>query len=265
MGDTKNFVLFAVLSLAILLGYQTFYAGPKMEAARMEAAEARTEQATEEALAPREIAPEDATTAEVVEHETVLEDAGSVRIVTPELEGSLSLRGARFDDLQLVKHKVTMADDSPNVRLLSPAGTPDAYYARFGWSASGQNPDSVPTDKSIWSADGDTLTPSNPVTLSWENGEGLRFLMKIEVDKEFMFTITQSVENTTDSTLQMAPYGSSAVTASRRPQGFISCTRARLAYSTAHSKRRNTTISKTTVILKSAPPVAGWASQTNTG
>ena len=207
MGDTKNFVLFAALSLAILLGYQTFYAGPKMEAARMEAAEARTEQATEEALAPREIAPEDATTAEVVEQETVLEDAGSVKIVTPELEGSLSLRGARFDDLLLVKHKVTMAKDSPNVRLLSPAGTPDAYYARFGWSASGQNPDSVPTDKSIWSADGDTLTPSTPVTLSWENGEGLRFLMKVEVDKEFMFTITQSVENTTDSTMQMAPYG----------------------------------------------------------
>lgn len=207
MGDTKNFVLFAVLSLAILLGYQTFYAGPKMEAARTEAAAARTEQAAEEALAPREIAPEDATTAEVVDTETALANAGSVKIVTPELEGSLSLRGARFDDLQLVKHTVGMAKDSQKVRLLSPAGSPNAYYARFGWSASGQNPDTVPTDKSIWTADSETLTPETPVTLSWENGEGLTFLMKVEVDKEFMFTVTQSVENTTDATIQMAPYG----------------------------------------------------------
>jgi YidC/Oxa1 family membrane protein insertase len=207
MGDTKNFVLFAVLSLAILLGYQTFYAGPKMDAARMEAAAARTEQAAEEALAPREIAPEDETTAEIIENETVLEEAGSVKIETPELSGSLSLRGAQFDDLLLTKHKVTMAKDSPNVRLLTPSAAPNAYFVRFGWSASGQNPDAVPTASSIWSADNDTLTPDSPVTLSWENGEGLTFLMKVEVDKEFMFTVTQSVENTTDATIQMAPYG----------------------------------------------------------
>ncbi|WP_262692865.1 membrane protein insertase YidC [Kordiimonas aestuarii] len=207
MGDNKNFVLFAALSLAILLGYQYFYAGPKMEAARQEVEEARTSAATEEALAPREVAPEDDTTAEVVENEPVLEEAGSVRIETPELSGSLALRGARFDDLLLTKHKVSKAKGAQNVRLLSPVGAPGAYFVRYGWSASGQNPDAVPNASSIWSADSDTLAPGKPVTLSWNNGEGLEFRMKIEVDKEFMFTITQSVLNSTDATLQIAPYG----------------------------------------------------------
>ncbi|WP_417466044.1 membrane protein insertase YidC [Kordiimonas sp.] len=210
MGDNKNFVLFAVIALAILLGYQHFYAGPKMEAARQYEAQLAEERAIEEALAPKEIAPiddADSNLATAAETNEPVEDAGSVRIETPELVGSMSLRGARFDDLLLVNHKTSMEADAKDVRLLKPHDRADAYSIRYGWAASSQNPDAVPTANSIWAADSDVLTPSSPVTLSWDNGEGLRFLMKVEVDEDFLFTVTQSVVNSTDETMQIAPFG----------------------------------------------------------
>ena len=211
MGDNKNFVLFAVIAAAILLGYQYFYAGPKMEKLRQYeeqiATEQAAQQAVEEPIAPKEAAPlDDATNAQLNET-AALPDAGTVRIDTPELRGSLSLRGATFDDLFLVKHKTELDENSANVRLLIPINQPDAYYVRFGWSAAGQNPEFVPHANSVWSADNDTLVPGKPVTLSWDNGEGVRFLMKIEVDDQFMFTVHQSVVNATDGSLQIAPYG----------------------------------------------------------
>lgn len=209
MGDNKNLVLFGVIALAILLGYQQFYAGPKMEAARQYEEQLVQERAIEEALAPKEVAPIDDTGSNLATQNTTeaVEDAGSVRIETPELSGSLSLRGARFDDLLLVNHKTSMEEDAKDVRLLKPQGRADAYSVRYGWAASSQNPDAVPTANSIWSADSDLLTPTSPVTLSWDNGDGLRFLMKIEVDEEFLFTVTQSVVNSTDMTMQIAPFG----------------------------------------------------------
>ncbi|WP_417458559.1 membrane protein insertase YidC [Kordiimonas sp.] len=210
MGDNKNFVLFAVIALAILLGYQHFYAGPKMEAARQYEAQLAEDRAIEEALAPKEIAPiddADSNLATAAETNEPVEDAGSVRIETPELVGSMSLRGARFDDLLLVNHKTSMEADAKDVRLLKPHDRADAYSIRYGWAASSQNPDAVPTANSIWSTDSDVLTPSSPVTLSWDNGEGLRFLMKVEVDEDFLFTVTQSVVNSTDETMQIAPFG----------------------------------------------------------
>lgn len=209
MGDNKNFVLFGVIALAILLGYQQFYAGPKMEAARQYEEQLVQERAIEEALAPKEIAPIDDADSNLAATEVAepVEDAGSVRIETPELSGSMSLRGARFDDLLLVNHKTSMDENAKDVRLLKPQGRADAYSIRYGWAASSQNPDAVPTANSIWSTDSDILTPTSPVTLSWDNGEGLRFLMEIEVDEEFLFTVTQSVVNSTDETMQIAPFG----------------------------------------------------------
>lgn len=213
MGDNKNFVLFAVISMAILFGYNFLFLKPQQEAYEAELARQQAEQATqaprEDALAPREAAPMDVDSAENagMERSPALEDAGNVIIRNPELAGSLSLRGARFDDILLVNHKVSKEKNAGNVRLLSPLGNPDAYYVRFGWSASGQNADFVPTGSSAWTADNDTLAPGQPVTLAWDNGDGVRYLMKVELDEKFMFTVTQTVINSTDEPLQMAPYG----------------------------------------------------------
>jgi len=209
MGETKNIVLFAAISIAVFFGYNALFISPQQEALQREAAQQAATQ-MEDGIAPKEAAPVDMDSAEASDTslpETDNSDIGHVKIVTPELSGSLSLRGARFDDLLLVNHKVSMDEGADEIRLLRNAGQPDAYYARFGWAASRQESDFVPGPRSAWTADNDTLTPDQPVTLAWDNGDGVRYLMKVEVDDKFMFTVTQTVINSTDEVLQVAPYG----------------------------------------------------------
>src|SRR4029450_12178935 len=67
----------------------------------------------------------------VRERSAVLGETPRVRIETPSLAGSINLKGARFDDLVLLKQRETIAKDSPPVRLLSPAGATDSYFGQF--------------------------------------------------------------------------------------------------------------------------------------
>ena len=130
-------------------------------------------------------------------------------IETPELEGSISLIGGRIDDLSLRGYFETLDEDSPIVRLLSPVGSEEPYYALYGWAPGGDlGFEDVPGANTEWSVEsGETLTPETPVTLIWDNGNGLVFRRTIAIDENFMFSVTQSVENTGSAAARLAPYG----------------------------------------------------------
>ena len=55
-------------------------------------------------------------------------------------------------------------------------------------------------------AGGQTLTPTTPVTLTWDNGQGLVFTRIISVDDKYMFTVTDSVANTSGNKVTLYPY-----------------------------------------------------------
>src|SRR5271169_6881746 len=123
-----------------------------------------------------------------------LEEQPRVKIATPRLHGSIDLVGARLDDLTLANYHETVDPKSPEVELLSPPGTQDPYLAEFGWVAA--SPDvKVPGPQTRWTASGGTLTPTNPATLTWDNGQGLVFTRVISVDPNYMFTVRDSVRN----------------------------------------------------------------------
>lgn len=136
-------------------------------------------------------------------------DAARIAIETPRLSGSISAQGGRIDTLALKDYRETTDPDAPIVSLLRPVGTPGAYYALHGWApGQGLAAADVPGPNTEWQIAGNaTLTPDSPVTLTWENGSGLRFARQIAVDADYMFTVTQSVENTTEGTVSLAPYG----------------------------------------------------------
>ena len=125
-------------------------------------------------------------------------DAPRVPISTPSLKGSISLEGGRIDELALRNYRETLEPDADIVTLLSPVGSSQPYYALFGWApGQGLTPETVPGANTLWEVQsGDELTPDSPLTLVWDNGEGLVFRREISVDEKFMFTVTQSVENT---------------------------------------------------------------------
>ncbi len=139
----------------------------------------------------------------------VLARTARIPVRTARLEGSISLIGGRIDDLELLDYQVTVDPDSPDVTLLNPAGSPEAYYALYGWAPAGNlGPEAVPGPTTPWAIEsGAVLTETTPVTLRWDNGAGLIFRRDIAIDANFMFTVTQSVENTTAAEVRMAPYG----------------------------------------------------------
>ncbi len=132
-----------------------------------------------------------------------------IPIQTERLEGSISLTGGRIDDLKLRDYRETLDPGADIVTLMTPEGVDDAYYALFGWSpGSGLTIDEVPTAETVWTAPvGSVLGLGSDITLTWENGNGLTFRRTISVDEDYMFTVTQSVENTSTSPVRLAPYG----------------------------------------------------------
>jgi YidC/Oxa1 family membrane protein insertase len=141
--------------------------------------------------------------------EVALAEAARMPIVTETVEGSISLIGGRIDDLSLRNYRETLDPDSPIVRLLSPVGGDEPYYALYGWAPGGDlSFDAVPDANTEWQVEeGEELTPDTPITLVWDNGAGLIFRRTVEIDENFMFTVTQSVENTGTAEVRAAPYG----------------------------------------------------------
>src|SRR5215472_9531909 len=148
-----------------------------------------------------------ASSAQAVEtRETALAEQPRVRVETPRLHGSIDLLGARLDDLTLATYHETVDLKSPEVVLLAPSGTQEPYLAEFGWVAA--SPDvKVPGPQTRWTATDGPLTPKSPVTLTWDNGQGLVFTRTISVDPNYMFTIRDAVRNSSSAPVKLLPYG----------------------------------------------------------
>ena len=128
-------------------------------------------------------------------------------IATDSLQGSIDLKGGRIDDLALIKFRETVDPKSPPIVLLSPSGSPDPFYAEFGWTnAAGANV-KVPTSDTVWAQSGSgALSASHPVTLTYDNGQGLEFRRTIKVDDKYLFTIKDEVVNKSANPVSLFPY-----------------------------------------------------------
>ncbi len=217
--DTRNLFLAIALSVLVMAGWQYFYAGPlyqREHQAQMEAANQASTAPAPEAQpsggttaappgAPAAATPPGApSTAAPATVSAALAASPRVLIDTPSVGGSIDLKGGKLDDIVLKDYHETVDPKSPNVRLFSPPGAPDAYWATTGFvSPAGAKTPGLDT---VWTADGKTLTPAQPVTLTWDNGAGLTFKRVIAVDDKYMFTIVDSVANSGGAPATVQPY-----------------------------------------------------------
>ncbi len=217
--DTRNLFLAIALSVLVMAAWQYFYAGPlyqRQHQAQLQAqsqAQSQTSEASQPAgaAAPGSSAVSApgggggsvaASTASVPE---ALAATPRVAIDTPSVAGSIDLKGGKLDDLVLKDYRETINKNSPLIRLLSPGGAPNGYWATTGFvSPAGAK---TPTLDTVWTADVKTMTPSHPATLTWDNGEGLLFKRVIAIDDKFMFTVTDTVTNKGASPASVRPYG----------------------------------------------------------
>jgi YidC/Oxa1 family membrane protein insertase len=201
VNDNRNMLLAIVLSALVLLGWgllsEKFFptAGPQTQ---------QVENGKVKPAPQPQASPADVTPRAIRDRAVVLAETPRVRIETPSLQGSINLKGARFDDLVLVKQRETIAKNSPPVRMLSPAGARDSYFTQFGWTGEGA---AAPDANSLWTASAPVLTPGKPVTLSWTNTTGQRFELIVSVDDGYLFTIKQRVANLGTGAVGLRAYG----------------------------------------------------------
>jgi YidC/Oxa1 family membrane protein insertase len=198
--DNKNLILAIVLSVGILAGFQYFYIKPQQEHYRQQLEEQKRTQPIKPDATP-EAAPSRARA-------DVVASSPRIKISTPELEGSIDLKGAALDDLALVRYRESIAPDAPEITLLSPPGSAPphpAYFAEFSWLA-GDASLPMPNAQTTWTAAGKELSPSAPVTLTWDNGQGLDFSRTIAVDDHYMFTVTDTVRNNRSAPVELYPF-----------------------------------------------------------
>jgi len=219
MSDHKNTILAIVLSLLVVVGWQYFIGYPQMQREQQQAQLKQQEQnkpqpgattpGTPEANAPPvpnvaapSAQPPSASRA------SVIGASSRVAIDTPRLGGSIDLKGGRIDDLTLTKYRETIDPDSPAIVLFSPSGASDAYYAEFGWLAPSGTNAAVPGADTVWTQQGSgPLGVGHPVTLTYDNGQGLVFTRTIAIDDRYMFAIKDSVANKGGAPVTLYPYG----------------------------------------------------------
>ncbi|WP_055047794.1 membrane protein insertase YidC [Devosia sp. A16] len=215
--NNRNMIIAIVLSIVVLFGWQFFIANPQLEQAQRRAQQAQQTTTTDTGLATPAAdgstpAAAGSTTSSGLFADRAAALAASpqrVKIDTPSLLGSINLKGALLDDLQLKQYTETVDPNSPIITLLIPSGAPGGYYADAGWrAATGGTPVVVPDENSVWSVEGDaqTLTTETPVTLKWDNGAGLIFRRTISVDSNYLFTVAQSIENTGSGDVALYPF-----------------------------------------------------------
>lgn len=200
--DFKSFITAVFLSALVVLGFNYFFPQQNAKADKV---------AVEETQAPiAEETPKAADADNNIVYEPVdkiLKQDERLKIGNDVINGTIRLKGARFDEILLNKYKLTLDEDSPDVELFSPAKTENAYYADYGWLSNDKTL-LLPNKDTLWTIEGNQeLTPDTPVTLFWNNGQGVKFIYKITIDNNYLFNISQTVENNSGREITVYPYG----------------------------------------------------------
>jgi len=223
--NNKNLLLATTLSVIVMISWAWFYEKPRMEKISLEQINQLN---NESANAPSkaESVPNSsqnpinnsAINTQINNDEKQLslalkpraeiiasENAERLPITGESLHGSINLRGARFDDLTLAKYFVKI-DKKEEVVLFSPAQSKERYFVDFGFASSDSNIE-LPKSDTLWQADSKLLSPQNPVTLTWKNSQNIEFKIKISLDENYLFTITQLIKNNSSQPISIANYG----------------------------------------------------------
>ncbi len=198
--DSKNVIAAISLSAAVIILYSLFFAPSPQDLKQVQEEKNQVLETTE------------APSLEV--EEKVLEISRSeaksknqrVEFENISMKGSISLTGSTIDDLTFKKYTETL-DGNDQIILLNPRNLNNGYYIETGWATNNENID-VPNSKTIWEVVGNNkLSPNNPINLKWENDQGIIFNKKISIDDEYLFTVDQSIKNTTEKKYNFYPYG----------------------------------------------------------
>ena len=206
MTDQRNMFLAIIISMIILFTWDYFFAPKPVEQNQLNAI-----QAPENLLpnAPNQIIDNSSDALIVTEdRNSVLSKQERIPIHTQKLNGSVSLKGLRFDDLTLASYRETTDPSSKEIELLSPIGSPNPYYAEIGWISADRDI-LLPSKDTVWttSANNTVLSSDETIVMTWKNQNGLEFRRSISIDNNYMFQVYNEVTNNGDTSISLYPYG----------------------------------------------------------
>ena len=217
MSDQKNTILAIVLSALVFIAWQYFFGIPQQEKQRQITQQQQQQQQQQTQTpspgaptetrpqAPGQVPPTPQSTE--VSRGEALAKSQRVRIATPRVTGSIALTGGRIDDVSLATYHETVDSHSPAIVLLSPSESPHPFYAEFGWVPGAGSNVKVPGADTAWRQQGaGELGIGRPLTLTWDNGQGLEFRRTISVDDKYLFTVRDDVSNKGTAAVTLYPY-----------------------------------------------------------
>lgn len=198
--DFKSFITAVFLSALVVLGVNYFF--PQQTAENKTVIEEAQTPVAEELPTENNV-----DTTDYAPIEDILKQDERLKISNGTIHGSIRLKGARFDEILLGKYKLTLDADSPDVELFSPAKTANPYYADYGWLSTDKSL-ALPNKDTLWTVEGNQeLNQNTPITLTWNNGQGVKFSYVIRLDDNYLFDIKQTIENNSGHEITVYPYG----------------------------------------------------------
>ena len=210
--ENRNLIMAVALSMIVLLGWQIFVIQPEMEKEAAEQERIAAEMAHSAATANDSGQPSASAasgTPAIINNTApakAVDTAKRIVIDAPLVRGSFSVRGARLDDVILTSYNETLDENSENIHFLKKISSDTPFFAEFGWSSSDSG-QTMPSADSLWSADRDVLSPATPVTLTWDNGQGLQFTRRISINDDYLFVFEDSVTSSLPGDITLYPYG----------------------------------------------------------
>jgi len=210
--ENKNVIIAVILSTAILIGWSMYFENPDEAQRKRLEIQGKTETQTN---IQKPETPQTTKATKAISRSDALKESDRVFIENSNLSGSISLRGALIDDIILKNYRETLDKSSKPIVVLSPKKSEDGYFVESGWATT-KSDIKVPDNNSVWQIrEGKKLTPSSPVTLEWNNREGVVFSKKIEVDDKYLFKITETIRNEKSKTIELFHY--SQITKNTKP------------------------------------------------
>ena len=212
--ENRNVIIAVILSTAILIGWSMYFENPDEAQRKRLELQGKTETQTN-IQKPETPQTAKANPTKGISRNDALKETDRVFIENSNLSGSISLRGALIDDIILKNYRETLDKSSKPIVVLSPKKSEDGYFVESGWATT-KSDVKVPDNNSVWQIrEGKKLTPASPVTLEWNNREGVIFSKKIEVDDKYLFKITETIRNEKSKTIELFHY--SQITKNTKP------------------------------------------------
>ncbi len=202
-NNNLNLVIAIILALGIMAAWQYFYERPKLSALtnqhqtyNKQMDKVKSDSALSVPLAET-----------FVERNAAISSNGSrITISTKRINGSISLKGLRFDDITLADYRRDIGNNSPEVELLSPSNTKTAYFVETGWHNEFAGT-TLPDQNTFWKANSNLLEEGKPVNFTWTNSDNVEFIVTVKIDQNYMFSIEQKVINHSSKPIALRPYG----------------------------------------------------------